>query len=117
VEQVAERVEEVTNYLRARDVPELVGETQEFARRQPGLFVGAALALGFVGARFLMSSGRRASAERASLAYRGSGAAQAPPTVYGRASFAASETAYDSFDPVSRSDSDSAEQPTRTPGF
>jgi len=117
VEQVAERVEEVTNYLRARDVPELVGETQEFARRQPGLFFGAALALGFVGARFLMSSGRRATTERATSANPSSGASQAVPTVYERASFAAPEMAHDSFDRVSRSDPNNAEQPTRTPGF
>src|SRR3712207_1372311 len=57
VEQAAERLERMTNYLRARDVPELVAETQEFARRQPGLFLTGAIALGFVGARFLKASG------------------------------------------------------------
>jgi len=61
VEQAAERVESMTNYLRSRDVPELVADTQDFARHQPALFLTGALALGFIGARFLMSSGRRAS--------------------------------------------------------
>jgi hypothetical protein len=64
VEQAAERVEGLTNHLRARDVPELIAETQDFARRQPGLFVTGALALGFIGARFLMSSGQRAAQPR-----------------------------------------------------
>jgi hypothetical protein len=61
VEQAAERVEGLTNYLRARDVPQLIRETQDFARREPGLFLTGAVALGFIGARFLMSSGQRAS--------------------------------------------------------
>jgi len=61
VEAAAERVESVTNYLRSRDVPELVGDTEDFARRQPGLFLAGAIALGFVGARFLMASGQRAA--------------------------------------------------------
>jgi uncharacterized phage infection (PIP) family protein YhgE len=60
VDQAAERVERMTNYLRSHEVPDLIAETENFARRQPGLFVTGALALGFLGARFLMSSGRRA---------------------------------------------------------
>jgi hypothetical protein len=63
VEQAAERIEGLTNYLRARDVPQLIRETQDFARRQPGLFLTGAVALGFIGARFLMSSGQRASGQ------------------------------------------------------
>jgi hypothetical protein len=64
VEQAAERVEDFTNHLRGRDVPQLLTETEDVARRSPGLFLGAALALGFAGARFLMSSGQRARAQR-----------------------------------------------------
>jgi hypothetical protein len=60
VEQAAERVEKLTDYLRTRDVASLVAETQHFARRNPGLFLGGALALGFIGGRFLKSSGERA---------------------------------------------------------
>ncbi|MBV9168888.1 MAG: hypothetical protein JOZ81_02240 [Chloroflexi bacterium] len=71
VEQAAERVERTTNYLRAHDVPDLIAETQDFARRQPGLFVTGALALGFLGARFLMSSGRRASQRSTTSSYGG----------------------------------------------
>jgi hypothetical protein len=66
VDQAAERVERMTNYLRTRDVPQIVAETQDFARRQPGLFLAGAVALGFMGARFLISSGQRAAAQRPS---------------------------------------------------
>jgi hypothetical protein len=62
IEKAAERVEDLTNHLSANDVPQLLAETQDFARRRPALFLGAALALGFAGARFLMSSGQRANA-------------------------------------------------------
>jgi ElaB/YqjD/DUF883 family membrane-anchored ribosome-binding protein len=65
IDQAAERMERLTNHLRARDVPQLLNETEDLARRSPGLFVGAAMAIGFVGARFLMSSDRRARAQRA----------------------------------------------------
>jgi hypothetical protein len=64
VEQAAERVESLTNHLRTRDVPQLIAETQDFARRQPGLFLMGAVTLGFVGARFLMSSGQRAAPQQ-----------------------------------------------------
>jgi hypothetical protein len=64
VEQAAERVESLTNHLRTRDVPQLIAETQDFARRQPGLFLIGAAALGFVGARFLMSSGQRGAPQQ-----------------------------------------------------
>ncbi len=64
VEQAAERVENLTNHVRAREVPQLLDDTEDLARRKPGLFLGAALALGFFGGRFLMSSGERARSQR-----------------------------------------------------
>ena len=70
-EQAAERVEGVTNYLRSRDLPELMADTQEFARQRPALFLAGAMALGFIGARFLMSSGQRAMAAPPTGGYRG----------------------------------------------
>jgi len=65
IEQAAERVEDATDYLRTRDVQTLVGETRRFARQQPGLFLTGALTLGFLSARFFMSSGRREPDRRA----------------------------------------------------
>ncbi|MBV9358589.1 MAG: hypothetical protein JO023_24015 [Chloroflexi bacterium] len=59
VERTAEQVDRTTNYLRSHEVRELLADTQDLARREPALFLAGALALGFVGARFLMSSGQR----------------------------------------------------------
>ncbi|PLS82945.1 MAG: hypothetical protein CYG59_02545, partial [Chloroflexi bacterium] len=59
---VAEQVDRVSGYLRERDVRELVNEVEQFARRQPVLFVGAAFALGLLGARFLKSSSQQGAA-------------------------------------------------------
>jgi hypothetical protein len=36
----------------------MVGEVERFARRQPTLFLGIAVAVGFLAVRFLKSSGR-----------------------------------------------------------
>jgi hypothetical protein len=75
VEEAAQRVDSVTNYLRTHEVHELVQDTQDLARRQPALFLTGALVLGFIGARFLMSSGQRAQTQRGARtsSYYGSG--------------------------------------------
>ncbi len=52
----AERVENLSHYLQNRDVNQLVGEVERYARRNPALFLGGAFALGLLGARFLKSS-------------------------------------------------------------
>ena len=60
---LASGVTTVTDGLRGRTIGELVSSAQDYARRNPGTFaVGAAVA-GFALARFLRSSGTRASAE------------------------------------------------------
>jgi hypothetical protein len=46
----------VADTVRERDVRELVGEVQDFARRQPTLFFGGAVVLGFAALRFLKST-------------------------------------------------------------
>lgn len=56
IDGVAERVEQWSDSLRMRDVSQLVDDTKQLARRQPTLFVGGALALGFLGVRFFKSS-------------------------------------------------------------
>ena len=55
-ERAAEQIERFTDYLREHDVNQLVGEVEDFARRQPVIFIGGAFLLGFAGARFLKSS-------------------------------------------------------------
>jgi len=57
--QVADRVEQLSTYLENKDVEEMIADAEDFARRQPELFIGGALVLGFLGARFLRSSNTR----------------------------------------------------------
>jgi hypothetical protein len=59
LEQAASQIETWSHRLRDKDVGELLTDVQRLARRQPGLFIGSAFALGVVGARFLKSSRQR----------------------------------------------------------
>lgn len=56
--QAANQVDNLAAFLNNRELTELVDEVEDFARRQPALFVGGAFALGVLGARFLKSSRR-----------------------------------------------------------
>lgn len=56
IRQAAGQIESVADAVRQRDMGELVGEVQEFARRQPTLFFGGAVILGFAALRFFKSS-------------------------------------------------------------
>jgi hypothetical protein len=58
VERVADQVERAADYLERSDMNEIVGGVERFARRNPALFIGAAFAVGILGARFLKSSSR-----------------------------------------------------------
>jgi ElaB/YqjD/DUF883 family membrane-anchored ribosome-binding protein len=62
VEQAVDRVEQFADRLKEKDVDELVRDAQQFARRNPALFVGAAFGVGVVAARFLKSSSRHTAA-------------------------------------------------------
>jgi hypothetical protein len=64
--RAASQVERLSTYLQNRDVDDIIIEVQRFARRQPGIFLGGALALGLLGARFLKSSSRSAQDAQAS---------------------------------------------------
>lgn len=64
VEKAADQLEQFSTRLRERDINELVNDAQQFARRRPALFVGAAFAVGVVAARFLKSSSDRVESER-----------------------------------------------------
>jgi len=50
------QLEQVASYLQNRDVRQLMTETENFARRSPGMFLGGAFALGLLASRFLKSS-------------------------------------------------------------
>lgn len=56
IRKAAGQIETVANAVRDRDIRELVDEVQEFARRQPTLFFGGAVILGFAALRFFKSS-------------------------------------------------------------
>jgi hypothetical protein len=56
IRQAASQISSVADAVRDRNMHELVGEVQNFAKRQPTLFFGGAVVLGFAALRFLKSS-------------------------------------------------------------
>lgn len=56
VERVADQIDRAANYLERTDADQIVDGVQQFARRNPALFIGAAFAVGVLGARFLKAS-------------------------------------------------------------
>jgi ElaB/YqjD/DUF883 family membrane-anchored ribosome-binding protein len=59
VDKAAGQVDHLSTTLREQDMTQILDETKAFARRQPMLFVGGALAAGFLGARFFRSSSQQ----------------------------------------------------------
>jgi hypothetical protein len=55
-EQAADRTEQVGNYLRDSDADRILGDVEDFARRQPWAVVAGGLVLGFAASRFLKAS-------------------------------------------------------------
>lgn len=60
VDKASGQVTQWSESLRERDASQLINDTVEYARRQPMVFLGGALAAGFAGARFLRSSAQKA---------------------------------------------------------
>jgi len=56
IRQAAAHIDSVSEALRTRDISELAGEVQDFARRQPAAFFGAAVLAGFAAVRFFKSA-------------------------------------------------------------
>jgi hypothetical protein len=80
VEQAASSVEQIADTLHRQDLTDLMRRTEDFARRQPGLFIGGAVAAGFALARFLKSSAERRAAEEREEAYGARSGAQPMPS-------------------------------------
>jgi hypothetical protein len=59
VGKAAEQIDRLATYIQNADPSEVVDNVERFARRRPAVFIGAAFALGVIGARFLKSSRRR----------------------------------------------------------
>lgn len=55
---LAGQVEKFSSYIEDRELKELVRDVEQFAKRNPALFVGGAFMLGILAARFLKSSGQ-----------------------------------------------------------
>ncbi len=64
-ESAADQVAQFTDAIRGKSVGQLLDETEAFARRDAGLFLGGAFVLGIFGARFLKASAPRGSARSA----------------------------------------------------
>lgn len=60
IDRAADQLDNFTGYLRNREMREIVGDVESFARREPALFLGGAFVLGLLGARFLKSSSQAA---------------------------------------------------------
>lgn len=58
-EWAADGIDRISRSLREQDLDALVHQVEDFARRQPALFLGGAVALGFLASRFLKSSAER----------------------------------------------------------
>lgn len=58
VDKAADRVEQLSTYLRNHDVRAMVSDIERGARKEPALFLGGAFVLGFLGTRFFKSSSR-----------------------------------------------------------
>jgi hypothetical protein len=78
----AGQVERFAGRVRTSSPGEIVAEVEQFARRQPAVFLGGALLLGAVAARFLKASPQAGSGM--SAGYRGAGQYQTGDYVGGR---------------------------------
>ena len=79
----AQFVDQVSGYLRDKDIDDLVGEVENFARTNPAVFLGSAFVLGFMAARFLKSS---------------TPSPALPEGSYGNGGYAGASSAYESYD-------------------
>jgi gas vesicle protein len=55
IRKAAAQLEDVSEAMRNRNMSEIVGNVQQFARKQPTAFFGAAVLIGFAAVRFLKS--------------------------------------------------------------
>jgi hypothetical protein len=58
-DQLGTQVEKVSDWLKEHDTRDMIWRVENFARRQPAVFLGGAFVIGLAAARFLKSSGSR----------------------------------------------------------
>jgi hypothetical protein len=79
IRRAAGQIESVADAVRQRDMGELAAEVQQFARRQPTLFFGGAVILGFAAVRFFKSSASSAAQAKRAGAYAADGSSSRFP--------------------------------------
>lgn len=57
---IADNAQKLSSTLSEKSVDDLLGIAQDFGRKQPAAFIGAAALLGFAASRFVLASGERA---------------------------------------------------------
>ena len=77
-DQAAERTERLGGYLKDSDADKILGDVEDFARRQPWVVALGGLAAGFAASRFLKAS----SSQRYSSRYGGGAPAGSGPRVH-----------------------------------
>jgi gas vesicle protein len=73
IRKAASQIDSVADALRTRDVSELMGEVQNFARQQPAAFFGAAVLAGFAAVRFFKSAPEHTGSSSSQPSSYGSG--------------------------------------------
>jgi hypothetical protein len=70
---IADNAEKLSSTIRDNDVDQLLGMAQDFGRKQPVLFMGAAALLGFAASRFVLASAKRRDEQAMAAGTNGSG--------------------------------------------
>jgi hypothetical protein len=70
-QSVAEKIEQLSGFLRDRDLASMASDMKRFAQRQPALFLGGAFTAGLMAARFIKSSASDTKREGSASAERG----------------------------------------------
>ena len=78
-EQAADRAERLGSYLKESDADRILGDVEDFGRRQPWAVIAGGVALGLVASRFLKASSVERYEQRASTQPREPVAPAAPP--------------------------------------
>lgn len=83
IDQTSDRVERWSETLRTQDIGQLGETVEQFARRQPALFAGGTLAVGYLASRFFLSSPPRQQPDRAESHRPPTGASSYDADMYG----------------------------------
>jgi hypothetical protein len=79
-EQAADRAERLGSYLKESDADRILGDVEDFGRRQPWVVIAGGVALGLVASRFLKASSAERYEKRASIQPREPVAPAVPTT-------------------------------------